>query len=137
MMDVSGRAGVLQASMRACKFEPLPEMRTSSLLGPSELGWEDIVGFCCHVPRSSGLCGKVCGEAKTGAAETSERNLIRVLVILGQEVAVARRTLTLAWQHSGISRLPRPKLVCGTYGTYGICGTIGRALISSLIETVD
>ena len=43
VMDVYGRAGVLQASMRACRFEPLPEMRTSSLLGEGELSWEDIV----------------------------------------------------------------------------------------------
>ena len=44
-MDVCGRAGVLQASMRACRFEPLPEIRTSSLLGEGVLGWEDIVVF--------------------------------------------------------------------------------------------
>jgi len=48
-----------------------------------------------------------------------------------QEVAVARRTVTVPWQPSNISSLLSLKLVCGT------CGTLGFPLAGSLIETVD
>ena len=37
MMEVWGRSEVLQASMRACRFVPPPEMRTRSLLGVLEV----------------------------------------------------------------------------------------------------
>ena len=59
-MDVCGRVGVLQASMRACRFEPLPEMRTSSLLGRGELGREDIVALLSH-SEVVGSVGKQIG----------------------------------------------------------------------------
>jgi hypothetical protein len=76
------------------------------------------------------LLKRQCGVANW-AAESLERNTIRMLAILGKRLLSLAVLSPFLGNPLTSSSLLSLKLVCGT------CGTFGSRVVGSLIETVD